>query len=176
MSSVAGRALEVIPLVYQFAAVLVAISISAIGGYRFGVDHERGAAALRENETAVATANELRKTMARDAAADLTAAKQAAARRAAVRAKSHALELEIARDEIARNCRVSDGTFRLLNDSIASANGAETAASRRDDSVPAAAAADGANSLRPGALDHGYLGDLRRLPSQSPAVEGVDSQ
>jgi len=171
---VAGGALEVIPLVYQFAAVLVAISISAIGGYRFGVDHERGAAALRENETAVATANALRETMARDAQADLAAAQQAAVRRAAARAKSHALELEIARDETARNCRISDGSFRLLNNAIDRANGTEAEAGRRDDSVPTAAAADGANSIRPGALDHGYLGELRRLPSQPPSVGRVD--
>lgn len=148
--------------------------LSGFSGYRFGVTHERGAAALRENETAVATANELRKTMARDAAADLAAAKQAAARRAAARATSHALELEIARDEIARTCRVSDGTLGLLNDAITRANGTEAEANRRDGGVPAATASDGTVGRRPGALDQGFLGNLRRLPSQPPASAGVD--
>lgn len=161
---------------YVILAALVSIALSAFGGYRFGVDHERGAAALRENETAVATANALRETMSRDAKADLAAAQQAATRRAVARAKSHALELEIARDETARNCRISDGAFRLLVDAIASANGAEATAGRRDSAVPAAAATTWAVGSRPGALDNGHLGDLRRLPSQSPAVDGVDSE
>lgn len=161
---------------YVILAALVSIALSAFGGYRFGVDHERGAAALRENETAVATANALRDTMSRDAQADLAAAQQAATRRAAARAKSHALELEIARDETARNCRISDGAFRLLSDAIASANGAEATAGRRDGALPAAAAAARADGVRPGALGGGYLGDLRRLPSQSPAIDGVDSK
>lgn len=157
-------------------AVLISLALSGVGGYRFGVDHERGAAALRENETAVATANAMRETMARDAQADLAAAQQAATRRAVARAKSHALELEIARDETARNCRISDGSLRLLNDAIASANGAEATAGRRDGALPAAVAAARADGVRPGALDKGYLGDLRRLPSQSPAIDGVDSK
>lgn len=148
--------------------------LSGFSGYRFGVSLERGEAALRENETAVATANELRDTMARDAQADLAAAQQAAARRAAARAKSHAMEMEIARDETARNCRVSDGTLGLLNDAISRANGTEAEASRRDGRVSAASAADGTDRSRPGAMDHGYLGELRGLPSQPPASAGVD--
>lgn len=161
---------------YQLLAVLVVALLSGFSGYRFGVGHERGDAALRENETAVGTANALRATMARDAAADLAAAQKAATRRAAARAKSHALELELARDETARNCRVSDGTLGLLNDAISRANGAEAQAGRRDGGVPAAAAADGLDSRRSGALDHRYLGELRGLPSQSPAPGGMGGQ
>jgi hypothetical protein len=161
---------------YQLLAILVVSMLLAFSGYRFGVSVERGEAALREHDTAVATANELRDTMERDAAADLAAAQKAAARRAAARAKSHALELEIARDETARNCRVSDGTLGLLNDAIDRANGAEAQAGRRDGGVPAAAAVAGTDRGQPGALDHGYLGELRRLPSQSPAAGGVGGQ
>ena len=161
---------------YLILAALISLALSAFGGYRFGVDHERGAAALRENETAVATANALRETMGRDAAADLAAAQQAAARRAAARAKSHTLELELARDETARNCRVSDATLGVLNDTIARANGIETAAGRRDGAMPAAAPADRTDGVRPGTLGSGYLGNIFRLPSQSPAVDGVDSK
>lgn len=161
---------------YQLLAVLVVALLSGFSGYRFCVGHERGEAALREHDTAVATANALRDTMTRDAAADLAAAKQAAVRRAAARAKSHALELELARDETARNCRVSDGTLGLLNDAIDRANGAEAQAGRRDGGVPAAAAVAGTDRGQPGAVDHGYLGKLQRLPSQSPAAGGVGGQ
>lgn len=155
-------------------AVLISLALSGFGGYRFGVNHERGAAALRENETAVATAIAARESAEVESARALSDAQAAAKRRASARDRQHRLEMEIARDETARHCRVSDDTIRLLNDAIASANGAPPEAGHRNGALPAAAAADRPDSGRPGPLGNGYLGAIRRLPSQSPTVAGLD--
>ncbi len=110
-------------MVLKLLAGVVALILAGGVGWHYGVKMERGEAALRENATAVATANAAREATEAEGRAALLAAQAAASRRAAARAKQHQLEMELARDETARNCRVSDGTLGVLRDAISSANG-----------------------------------------------------
>ncbi len=160
----------------KLLAGVVAPVLAGGVGWHYGVKMERGEAALRENATAVATANAAREAAEAEGRAALLAAQVAASRRAAARAKQHQLEMELARDETARHCRVSDGTLGVLNDAIARANGAKAEASGRDGAVPAATVTGGAVGLRPGALDLGFGGNLFGLRGQPPTPQGVDQR
>lgn len=105
------------------AALLFALGLFGSGvsvGYRY----RDGRVAAERTEAAQQAAERARQESAVESAAALAHAKAQAAARAAARQKSRALELELAKDEAARTCRVSDNTYRLLNDTIRAANGA----------------------------------------------------
>lgn len=161
-------------LAVKLLAGLVALVLAGGIGWHYGAKMERGEAALRENATAVATANAAREATAAEGRLALRDAQAAALRRAAARAKQHQLELELARDETARNCRVSDGTLGVLNDAINRANGAEAEAGRSDGAMSAAAATGGAIGIRPGSVDSGLGRGLFGLRGQPQAAGGVD--
>lgn len=138
---------------YVLLAALLALIGSGVGGYRFGAHVERGNAALRINEAALVAAEQARLEAISESAKSLADAKAAAARRAAARDRQHKLEMEIALDEKARDCRVSDGTYRMLSLAITAANGAEDETSNSDGAVPISPEVDRANGFRPGQVD-----------------------
>ena len=107
---------------YLIIAVLLAIAGSGYGGYRHGINVAEGEQAARD----LLVANAYLETARRNAEVELKAAedrlRRSAERKAASAAATHNLELELARDEAARTCRVSDATLGVLNRAIDAAN------------------------------------------------------
>lgn len=158
---------------FALAAVLAVISIFFAGvsvGYKWE---------SRTHAAAVVAAQKLAADRARqDAETEFQAAaeqtRKAEKARQASQAKRYNLELELAHDEAARNCRVSDGAFRVLNDAIDAANGVTSEAGHVDGaglSVPEAKQPDGSG---PGAGPAGWLGRIRALPHPKASLDRLD--
>ena len=143
-------------------------------GVSIGYKWEQRANAAAQLEVAQQAADRARQDAATESAAALQQAKAAAAQRAAARQKQHALELEIARDETARNCRVSDGVFSVLQQSIRAANGTAPSAIRIDAGLPTLPGTEKPDSSRSGAGADGWFGRLRFLPGGKAGAGGVD--
>ena len=140
---------------YLIIAVLLAIAGSGYGGYRHGINVAEGEQAERDLLVANAYTEATRRNVAFESAESLRKAKAAAARRAKDREATHNLEMEIAKDEVARTCRVGAGTLGVLQRSIRESNALAAPASGVDGAVrPAAGAAD-RNSGGTGATDAG---------------------
>lgn len=155
------------------AAIVVFVAGAGAGGAASW--HYRSIQARAEvADAAQRVADATRQAFIAEGKSALAAAKKADARRAKARDAQHRLELELARDEAARTCRVSDRTLGVLNDTIDAANDLPAAAGRGDGALPAVAAPGRAD--RGGFDPLGLIGriGLRRVPSQTPATEGVD--
>lgn len=155
------------------AAIVFAAGLFGTG-VSVGIKHERGAEALRINEAAVAAADKARADAALESDRALADAKATASRRAAAREKTHQLELEIARDESARKCRISDGTLSVLSQSITAAN--TTPAEAGPAGVPAAAPAGRSDGFRPSTLDWRRGFGLWGVQTKSQTSNGLDSK
>lgn len=146
------------PLLY----VAVAMGLF-VGGIYVGYQWEAGVHA----KALLASAKQAAETARRDAetefAASLSVAKAGEKRRVAAIGRQHTLEQELIKDEAARTCRVSDGTLRVLNDSIDAANGAAPQAGSEHGAAAAVPEAGGADSGEPGTGVKGRLGLLQRL-------------
>lgn len=128
---------------YLIIAVLLAIAGSGYGGYRHGINVAEGEQAARDLLVANAYAEATRRNVAFESAESLRKAKAAAARRAKDREATHNLEMEIAKDEVARTCRVGAGTLGVLQRSIRESNTLAAPPGGVDGTVrPAAGAAD----------------------------------
>ena len=111
--------------------ILLAFALALAGtnwwSYNHGLSVAEGEQAARD----LLVANAYLEATGRNAAAELKAAedrlRRSAERKAASASASHQLELELARDEAARTCRVSDATLGVLNRAIDAANSAATA-------------------------------------------------
>ena len=140
---------------YLILVVMVALATSAFSGYRHGINVAEGEQAARD----LLVANAYLDAARRNAAAELKAAedrlRRSAERKAASAAATHNLELELARDEAARTCRVSDATLGVLNRAIDAANAA---------AAPAAAGRNGAASpvAQPERSDRAGTGSMDR--------------
>ena len=158
-----------LPLIYVALAVgLFGSGVSVGHQWTEGVYAKAAAEALKG---AVETA---RRDVEAESAASLAVAKANAARRAAATAKAHKLELEIARDETARTCRVSDSTFRVLTDSIDAANGAPPKTIRGDGSKPAVPEAGKSDSGGPVEVVTGWFRSIRGLFGGQESADRVD--
>ena len=139
--------------------ILLAFALALAGtnwwSYGHGIDVAEGEQAERE----LTIANAYLEAGRRNAAAELKAAedrlRRSAERKAASAAATHNLELELARDEAARTCRVSDATLGVLNRAIDAANAA---------AAPAAAGRNGAASpvAQPERSDRAGTGSMDR--------------
>ena len=128
---------------YLIIAFFLAIAGSGYGGYRHGINVAEGEQAERDLLVANAYAEATRRNVAFESAESLRKAKAAAARRAKDREATHNLEMEIAKDEVARTCRVGAGTLGVLQRSIRESNAIAAPTSGVDGTVrPAAGAAD----------------------------------
>ena len=128
---------------YLIIAVLLAIAGTNWWSYHHGLSVAEGRQAERDRVTANAYLEAGRRNAAFESAESLRKAKAAAARRAKDREATHNLEMEIAKDEVARTCRVGAGTLGVLQRSIREANAIAAPTSGVDGTVrPAAGAAD----------------------------------
>lgn len=157
-------------LLASLVTFLSACGIGFYGGYQWEVR----AHARQQLETAQFAADRAREDAKTESAAALAIAEAAAKTRLASSEKRHKLDLEIARDETARNCRVSDGTFGVLLDAIRTANGAPPSAVRINAGLPALPGTAKPDSGRFGASGAGWLGGLRLLPAGKTGAGGVD--
>lgn len=140
---------------YIIIAILLAIAGSGYGGYRHGINVAEGEQAERDLLVANAYAEATRRNVEVESAESLRKAKAAAARRAKDREATHNLEMEIAKDEAARTCRVGAGTLGVLQRSIRESNAIAAPTSGVNGTLrPAAGAADG-DSGGTGATDAG---------------------
>jgi hypothetical protein len=155
------------------AILLLALGLFG-GGVSVGYKYEAGKVAAEKLEVAQQAADRARADAATESAAALQQAAKVAASRASSREKQHKLELELERDKTAKSCRVSDGTFGVLIDSIRSANGAPPSAIRIDARLPALPGTEKPISGRSGASTDGWLGRLRFLPTGKAGAGGVD--
>ena len=112
---------------YILLAFALALAGTNWGSYNHGLSVAEGEQAERE----LTIANAYLEAGRRNAEAELKAAedrlRRSAERKAASAAATHNIELELARDEAARTCRVSDATLGVLNRVIDAANAAATA-------------------------------------------------
>ena len=140
---------------YLIIAFFLAIAGSGYGGYLHGINVAEGEQAERDLLVANAYTEATRRNVEVESAESLRKAKAAAARRAKDREATHNLEMEIAKDEVARTCRVSTGTLGVLQRSIRESNAIAAPPGGVDGTVrPAAGAAD-RNSGGTGATDAG---------------------
>ena len=145
---------------YLIIAFFLAIAGSGYGGYLHGINVAEGEQAERDLLVANAYAEATRRNVEVESAESLRKAKAAAARRAKDREATHNLEMEIAKDEAARTCRVGAGTLGVLQRSIRATND-QIKAGGVDGAVrPAAGAADG-DSGGTGATDAGRSAAVR---------------
>lgn len=107
---------------YILLALALALAGSGYGGYLHGINVAEGEQAERDLLVANAYAEATRRNVAFESAESLRKAKAAAARRAKDREATHNLEMEIAKDEVARTCRVGAGTLGVLQRSIRATN------------------------------------------------------
>ena len=140
---------------YLIIAVLLAIAGSGYGGYLHGINVAEGEQAARDLLVANAYAEATRRNVAAELKAAEDRLRRSAERKAASAAATHNLELELARDEAARTCRVSDATLGVLNRAIDAANAA---------AAPAAAGRNGAASpvAQPERSDRAGTGPMDR--------------
>ena len=157
-------------LLARLVAVLVALGLGFWTGYQWEVR----AHAKQQLEAANFAADKARADAKTESAEALAVAEAAAKTRLASSEKRHKLELEIARDETARNCRVSDGTFGVLLDAIRTANGAPPSAVRVDAGLPALPGTAKPVSGGFSASGAGWLGGLRLVPGGKAGAGGVD--
>ena len=155
------------------AILLLALGLFG-GGVSVGYKWEAGKVAAEKLEVAQQAADRARADAATESAAAFEQAAKVAAQRAANREKQHKLELELERDKNAKSCRVSDGTFGVLLESIRAANGAPPSAFRIDAGLPALPGTEKPVSGRSGAGADGWLGRLRFLPAGKAGAGGVD--
>ena len=128
---------------YILLAFALAFAGSNWWSYGHGIDVAEGEQAERELTIANAYLEAGRRNAAFESAESLRKAKAAAARRAKDREATHNLEMEIAKDEVARTCRVGAGTLGVLQRSIRESNAIAAPTSGVDGTVrPAAGAAD----------------------------------
>ena len=106
--------------------ILLAFALALAGtnwwSYNHGLSVAEGEQAERELTIANAYLEAGRRNAAFESAESLRKAKAAAARRAKDREATHNLEMEIAKDEVARTCRVGAGTLGVLQRSIRATN------------------------------------------------------
>ena len=126
--------------------ILLALALALAGtnwwSYHHGIDVAEGKQAERDLLVANAYAEATRRNVEVESAESLRKAKAAAARRAKDREATHNLEMELAKDEVARTCRVGAGTLGVLQRSIRATND-QIKAGGVDGAVrPAAGAAD----------------------------------
>ena len=107
---------------YLIIAFFLAIAGSGYGGYLHGINVAEGEQAERDLLVANAYAEATRRNVAFESAESLRKAKAAAARRAKDREATHKLELELAKDEAARTCRIGAGSLGVLQQSIRATN------------------------------------------------------
>ena len=111
--------------------ILLALALALAGTNWWSYNHGINVAEGEQAERDLLVANAYAEATRRNAAAELKAAedrlRRSAERKAASAAATHNLELELARDEAARTCRVSDATLGVLNRAIDAANSAATA-------------------------------------------------
>jgi hypothetical protein len=157
-------------LLASLVTFLAAAGIGFYGGYQWEVR----AHAAAQLAVANFAADKARADAKTESEAALAIAQAAAKARAATSEKRHQLELEIARDETARNCRVSDGVFGMLQQSIRSANGAPSSAVRIDGGLPTLSGTSKPVSSGFGAGAAGWLGGLRLLSIGKAGAGGVD--
>ena len=128
---------------YILLAFALAFAGSNWWSYGHGIDVAEGEQAERDLLVANAYAEATRRNVEVESAESLRKAKAAAARRAKDREATHNLEMEIAKDEAARTCRVGAGTLGVLQHSIRESNAIAAPTSGVDGTVrPAAGAAD----------------------------------
>lgn len=144
------------------------------GGAYLGYQYRDGKVAGEALAAANTAANRARQDAAAESAEALAQARKAEATRQASAAKKHQLELELARDETARNCRVSDGTFRVLLESINSANGAAPEAGSVDAAVSGVPVAGQPVSGGLGTRLDEWLRGIQFLPSGKASLGRVD--
>jgi hypothetical protein len=144
------------------------------GGVSVGYKWEAGVHAREQLATAQSAADRAREEAAVESDAAVLAATKAEAARQAGRIKRLKLEQELAKDEIARNCRVGAGTFGVLLESIRAANGAPPEASGVNASVPTVPGTPKPISGGFSALTDGWRGRLRLMPPGEVSPGRVD--
>lgn len=106
--------------------ILLALALALAGtnwwSYNHGINVAEGEQAERDLLVANAYAEATRRNVEVESAESLRKAKAAAARRAKDREATHNLEMELAKDEAARTCRVGAGTLGVLQHSIRATN------------------------------------------------------
>ena len=131
--------------------VLLAGTICAVAifgsGVKIGIDWQQGRDAIAAQKD-VAAAVERQKVEGKKQVENAVKFEKV---RAAARLRQQNLEQELAKDEIAHNCRVSVGTFSVLKRSIEDAN--KTIAGSGHGPVPADSSASGFFRSRSGPLD-----------------------
>ena len=131
------------PNPYILLAFVLAFAGTNWWSYHHGIDVAEGEQAERELTIANAYLEAGRRNAAFESAESLRKAKAAAARRAADREATHKLELELAKDEAARTCRIGAGSLGVLQRSIRDANAIAAPTSGVDGTVrPAEGTAD----------------------------------
>lgn len=110
------------PNPYILLAFVLAFAGTNWWSYHHGLSVAEGRQAERDRVTANAYLEAGRRNAAFESAESLRKAKAAAARRAKDREATHNLEMEIAKDEAARTCRVGAGTLGVLQHSIRATN------------------------------------------------------
>ena len=131
------------PNPYILLAFVLAFAGTNWWSYHHGLSVAEGRQAERDRVTANAYLEAGRRNAAFESAESLRKAKAAAARRAKDREATHKLELELAKDEAARTCRIGAGSLGVLQHSIRESNTLAAPASGVDGAVrPAAGAAD----------------------------------
>ena len=128
---------------YILLAFALAFAGSNWWSYGHGIDVAEGEQAERELTIANAYLEAGRRNAAFESAESLRKAKAAAARRAKDREATHNLEMELAKDEVARTCRVGAGTLGVLQRSIRATNDQIKAGGVDGTVRPAESAGDG---------------------------------
>ena len=150
------------PNPYILLAFALALAGSNWWSYNHGLSVAEGEQAERELTIANAYLEAGRRNAEAESAASLRRAKAAAEARAKAADARHQLEMELAKDEAARTCRVGDATYRLLNDAISSANGGAAPKTGGVNGSGAAASSTGrTNRSNAGAVDQPRSGAVR---------------
>lgn len=109
-----------------------------------------------------------------ESSASLAFAQTKSARRVADAARANLLTKELANEVDTSGCRVSDGAFRVLIDSIDSANGTQTEAIRGDGGDAGFSKTGEPEGTGLGQGSTGRSGSLWRLPGGQESFDRVD--
>lgn len=138
-----------------------------------GVRYERGNEAIERQAAIDDAVKRAREDAALESSIAMASAKAAEDRRTAAQARQHKLEVELAKDESARNCRISDGTFRVLSEAITETN-ASPGASSRDVGMRPVTDPGRSGGIRPVTLDIKLGSGLPTMSIPPTRTEGVD--